>query len=110
MGDFSSFMGRKVAAASQRQLVGLFGPDAARQILAINDEDWHGPIVSPRGAHFVRVARRDPERLPSFDQAANWIEGEWMLAKQREIINRELEAMRPNYQIIIEPRGTTRDD
>ena len=109
MGDFSSFMGRKVAAADQRQLVGVFGPDAARAILAIKDEDWHGPIVSPRGAHFVRVAKRNPSRLPSFENAATWIEGEWMLAEQREILNRELEAMRKNYQIIVEPRGTASD-
>jgi parvulin-like peptidyl-prolyl isomerase len=109
MGDFNSFMGRKVAAASQRQLVGLFGPDAAREILAIEDDDWHGPIVSPRGAHFVRITERNPASLPSFEDAASWIESEWMMANQREILNRQLEAMRPNYQIIVEPRGTAGD-
>jgi hypothetical protein len=109
MGDSNSFMGRKVAAASQRQLAGLFGPDAARKILTIKDKDWHGPIVSPRGAHFVRIAERNPARLPRFEDAGTWIEGEWSLAKQREILNRELEAMRPNYQIIVAPRRTADD-
>ena len=109
MGDSNSFMGRKVAAASQRQLVGLFGPDATREILAIKDDDWRGPIVSPRGAYFIRIAERNPARLPRFEDAGTWIEGEWMLAKQREILNRELEGMRSNYQIIVAPRGTVDD-
>lgn len=109
MGDFNSFIGRKVAAVSKRELVGLFGPEAARQILAIDDDDWHGPIVSPRGAHFIRVAERNPAKLPSFDQATSWIEGEWAVTKQRELLDRELSSMRPNYQIIIEPRGPASD-
>lgn len=109
MGDFNSLMGRKVAAVSKRELVGLFGPEAARKILAIDDDDWHGPIVSPRGAHFIRVAERTPAKLPSFDQATSWIEGEWTMAKQRENLDREIKAMRPNYQIIIQPRETASD-
>jgi len=109
MGDSNSFMGRKVAAASKRQLVGLLGPDAARAILTIEDSDWHGPIMSPRGAHFIRIAKRNPARQPRFEDAETWIEGEWMAAKRREILKRELEAMRKNYQIIIEPSGAAGD-
>ena len=109
MGDSNSFMGRKVAAASKGQLAGLLGPDAARAILTIEDSDWHGPIMSPRGAHFIRIAKRNPARQPRFEDAETWIEGEWMAAKRREILNRELEAMRKNYQIIIEPSGAAGD-
>ena len=109
IGDSNSIIGRKVTAANQRQLLGLFGPDAAREILAIEDDNWHGPIASPRGAHFIRIAERNPARLPRYEDAGSWIEGEWMLAKQREILNRELEAMRGNYQIIVAPGGTASD-
>lgn len=109
MGDFNSFIGRNLAAVSRRELVGFFEPEAARQILEIDDDDWHGPIVSPRGAHFIRVAARNPAKLPSFDQATSWIEGQWAVAKQRELIDRELSAMRPTYQIVIEPRGPASD-
>jgi len=108
-GDFSSSFARKISAASKGQLVRLFGPNAAREILAITDDDWHGPIASPRGSHFIRVADFNPSTLPTFEEAETWIEGEWTISRQREILDRELEAMRPNYHVIIEPRRAASD-
>ena len=45
---------------SSRQLSATLGPDAARAILALPDTDWHGPIDSRHGVHFVRLVERVP--------------------------------------------------
>ncbi len=88
----------------------LFGPENAHRILAIEDDDWHGPIQSPRGVHFVRVAKYHPPRVPTFEEAAPYLEGEWAMARQRQILDRELEVMRQDYRILIEERAAATDD
>lgn len=110
LGEFNINLGPTIPRAEQRQLVQLFGPDGARQILAIEDDAWHGPIPSPQGAHFVRVADRHPARVPAFEDMESYLETEWTLAKQREILDRELESLRQDYRIVVEERGVASDD
>ncbi|MEE9589944.1 MAG: peptidylprolyl isomerase [Hyphomicrobiaceae bacterium] len=110
LGEDKFGVGRKIIAADRRQLVGLLGPDGARAVLATKDDRWHGPIISSRGAHFLRVAGRKGRRMPSFEAASSWIEGAWTVAKTREAIDRELAAMRPSYSIVIEARKGAFDD
>ena len=90
----------------QKRLVSAFGPEGARQILAIpeGDEAWIGPILSPRGpAHFVRVTARHESRIPEFDVARNWIGTQWISMKNREAMDNALDDMRPNYRVEIAP-------
>lgn len=110
LGEFNVNLGPTIPPAGQQQLVQLFGPDGARKILAIDDDTWHGPILSPRGAHFVRVAERRPARVSSFEEVAPYLEGEWAMAKRREVLDREFDVMRQNYRIIIEERAAATDD
>ena len=106
LGEFNVDLGRMIPLLAQRQLVQLFGPDGARRVLAIEDDSWHGPIPSPRGAHFVRIAKRHPVNVGSFEEAAPYLEGDWAMARQREILDQEFEVMRRDYRIIIEERVT----
>ena len=82
-----------------------FGPEEAPKVLAIADQGWHGPFISPRGAHYLRIAQRHPPSRPSFEQAKRWLEQEWMMAKTREIMDRELAEMRTNYRIEVLASG-----
>ena len=110
LGNFNVSLDRIIPLVRQRQLVQLFGPDSARQILAIEDDAWHGPIHSSRGVHFIRIAKRHPQRFASFEEAEPYLEGDWATAKQREILDRELVVIREDYRIIIEDRETATDD
>lgn len=81
------------------QVVQAFGRKLAPDILAINDDQWHGPFESPHGVHFLRIAVRNPGKMPSFEEADNWVEQEWILEKNREIVEREIASVRDNYRI-----------
>lgn len=83
----------------ERQIVGTFGREQAPAILAIEDEEWHGPFTSQQGAHFLRVRERHDSVRPTFESAVSWLEQEWVMAKRDEILDRELTAMRENYRI-----------
>jgi hypothetical protein len=67
VGVSSLSMPNKLPRRSQREIAGLFGADVARAILDIEDNGWHGPFESPRGAHFIRVVGREPARDASFE-------------------------------------------
>ena len=92
---------RTLLRQSPRDVVFRFGAKAARAILAIDDDRWHGPFETPRGIHFVRVADREPSRVLSYEEVQQYIAGEWAMAKNRERVEREVEGLRDNYRIVI---------
>ena len=103
VGDASA-MSARLIGMNARQIVQSFGREPASAILDIEDDQWHGPFTSAHGAHFLRIAERRPGRTPSFEDAQNWLEQEWMMTKNREIVARELEVMRKSYRIeVLEP-------
>ena len=96
--------GRQMRFMDTRRLAQAFGADSARKILAIADEAWHGPFFSPQGAaHVVRVTGRNAPRTPDFETARDWVSASWLTAKSRELMERELASMRPNYRVEVEP-------
>lgn len=99
----ADYFSTRISRAGEQQIVSSFGREQAPEILGISDDVWHGPFISPNGAHFLRVAERHPASRPDWDSARNWIATEWLSAKNREIVDRELAMMRRDYRIEIEP-------
>ena len=65
---------------SSRELGGLFGPDTARWILAIEDTAWHGPFDFSRGVVLVRIADRLPAAGVSFEDVQQYVLEDWLNA------------------------------
>ena len=97
--EFTPIMSKVSAGA----LSALFGPDAAREIIGIEDDQWHGPIASPHGSHYIRITGRTPETLPSFDEMQPFLEGQWSIDQSRKIIEDEVSRLKEGYDIIVEP-------
>ena len=109
--DFATSL--KLRFMDTGRLVNAFGPEAAREITALppDDRQWHGPFVSPQGTvHFIRVAQRNEPRIPTFDRARDWIIAQWFSAKSRELMDRELETLRPNYRVEVTPLDETQGE
>lgn len=102
LGDYLAGFGRAVKHVSKTRLIGTLGPDAARSILAINDDTWHGPFESPRGAHFVRITGRTPARDSRFEDVKNILAQDWAVAQSRKAVEKEVERVRGEYKIVIE--------
>jgi hypothetical protein len=93
-----------LSRADKRKILRTFGREQAPTILGIDDTQWHGPFASPGGVHYLRVSKRHPGMRPTYDAVLNWIKQEWLMAKNREIVERELSVMRENYRIeVLEP-------
>jgi len=102
LGDLRDLRERRMLSIDQRRLVGLFGGKIAKKVMTIGDDRWHGPFQSPRGNHFIRITGRNEPELPTYESTSHWLETEWISAKSRELIDREVAKFKRNYQIIVE--------
>lgn len=106
LGDPDTRLGFTIRYLDQTRLVGMFGAGPARELLAIGEGDttWRGPFEAPDGSqHFLRIAKRNAPRTPTFEEAENWIATHWLSAKTRELTDAALGEMRQNYIIDVEP-------
>jgi hypothetical protein len=57
-----------------------FGSGFEQQLAKITDGRWHGPIVTPYGAHLVRVIGREPPVRATLANARDVVAREWARA------------------------------
>lgn len=93
---------RELSNVTQRQIAAMFGPDSARMILSIDNDQWYGPVESPVGVHFVRVTAHEPAREMSYGSVERYLTGEWVMAQARARVEREIESLREEYDIVVE--------
>ena len=101
--DFDVALGSTIRRAGAENLFSLFGRDAARDVLAIGDDRWHGPFRSARGTHFVRIVERHAAEALTYEQVANYVAEDWELARQSEAVAREVRAVSDGYRIVRSP-------
>jgi hypothetical protein len=107
VGEITLSMGKTLPRRSRREIAVTFGAEAARAILELEDDGWHGPFESPRGAHFVRVVSQEPAREASFESVKLYLEDEWTIAQSRKLIEQEVDRLRGDYDVIREDAGET---
>ena len=105
VGETAPLLGLPLRRVSQRSLVVTFGPEAARAIVAIEDDRWHGPCESPRGVHFVRIIDGEPAQELSYEGVKSFVEGEWTMAHTREVVEQEIDRLRETFDVVIEDAG-----
>lgn len=93
---------RRMPNMTAKYIAGTFGANAAREIMDIGDEYWHGPFESARGVHFVRVVERFPAQQASFEDVERYLEGDWLMQQSRKAIREEVDRLRDGYEILLE--------
>jgi len=99
LGDFHASLGRHVAKITWRELLFVLGPKAAKAIFGLPEGEWHGPIESRLGVHFVRVTQRLPAQPVSYEQIAHYMPNEWVLAQRREAMEEKMIELRRRYRV-----------
>jgi hypothetical protein len=103
LGDSLYMLGNTLPRYSLRDLIGLMGPDVARRAFELPAGQWHGPLSSERGVHFVRVAEHHSPAMPSFAELESYLRQDWTLDQQRRAIADRLAELRRDYRIVVEP-------
>ena len=92
----------RLSAATQRDMIVIFGPDSARSLVAIDDSEWHGPFESALGIHFLRLTDHNPPVEPPYASVEPYLEGEWRMVEMEKRLSRALIALHEEYEVIIE--------
>jgi hypothetical protein len=104
--DFSTIgaagPGASVKGATRSDCAQAYGLDFATAVFAIEDDDWHGPLVSGAGTHFVRVTARTPSRRPSYEEVEPYLEQDFLNDLEGRVLDRELDRIRRRYRVEIE--------
>jgi len=97
-----SRLGHIMPNLTQEVLLARFGREGAGLILAINDNQWHGPFKSIQGQHFIRVYERSSEHQMSYEEMKPFLKTEWLVEQSRTAIKKEIDLIKTEYEIIIE--------
>lgn len=89
----------------QPQIQRLLGDAFSRSVFTLPLNEWHGPITSTRGVHFVRVLSRDAEQPIPFEQVRGMLEAKWIEKRENETISREARKLEEGYRIVLPEIG-----
>ncbi len=96
----------RMKTVTRRDLVIIFGPERTESLLSINDSQWHGPLQSAIGTHFIRLIGHNPPVDPPFESVEPYLEGEWRVVETKRRLDLELTALREQYAVIIETQDS----
>jgi hypothetical protein len=94
--------GASVKDATRSDCAQAYGLDFATAVFAIEDDDWHGPLVSSAGTHFVRVPARSPSRRRSYGEVESYLEQDFLSDRERRVLDGELDRIRRRYRVEME--------
>lgn len=93
---------RSVSAA---QVVSEFGLAFAQSLAALPRGQWQGPVVSPLGAHWVRLDGVEPGRKLGLEQARAHVRADYLEAQQQQTLRQALDGLRQRYRVVDDPNA-----
>jgi hypothetical protein len=79
-----------------------FGNDFAKQLAAIKDDGWQGPLISSYGLHFVRITHRGEPTRATLADARDVVTREWSRERTATLKNEFYRMLARRYTIRIE--------
>jgi hypothetical protein len=95
-------LGDEFKAASQTDVVGIFGDDFAKRISAFEPGRWQGPVRSSFGQHFVYISERTPGTVPPLDSVREAVRREWSNGRRLDAEQKLYSSLRERYDIVVE--------
>ena len=97
----SSVLGFSLHSVTRLRLRQLLGPDFAMATFDLEPGEWHGPVSSTLGRHFVLVVTRHESVVQRLDEVASYVRQEWMWDRLQSLLEPELPEIRSRYQIVL---------
>lgn len=81
------------------QIERVLGAPFAARVFELPPGQWHGPIPSNRGVHFIRVTERSEAEDIPFEQARPILRENWIRREKERELNRTIREMAEAYHI-----------
>ena len=99
-------LGEDFRSLSRSEIARTFGEELAKQLSAVEQGRWQGPIRSGFGWHFVFVDERAPGNLPPLDAVRQAVQKEWLNERRLEAEQTLYRKLRDRYEIVVEAPPT----
>ena len=94
---------------SEPEIAKLFGAEFARQVTQLEPRQWHGPVLSGYGVHFVYVDARSAVVPAEFADVRDRVQQDWE-DERRRVFDEEFYArLLDRYEVVIEDAGPVDD-
>ncbi|MGD2011167.1 MAG: peptidylprolyl isomerase [Desulfobacterales bacterium] len=101
LGD-PTLKGYEFRSAPQSVIARSFGNAFAQEIIALEPEDWTGPLYSVVGGHLVLVTDRREGRLPELTEIRAEVEREYLARRRKELKDTAYHKILEGYEVVIE--------
>lgn len=94
--------GEEFNAVVESEVASSFGESFARQLFALKQGRWQGPISSSFGQHFVFVSERVRGSLPPLAAVRTAVHREWVNSRRFEAVQKLYRTLRERYEIVVD--------
>lgn len=77
---------------------GMTVPEFEKKVFSLKEGSISEPIASPYGYHIVKVEKRIPPKVKSFEEVKDQVQYDYIKEKEREIISKLIEELRNKYK------------
>jgi len=102
LADASLYFGKTLPNMSQRDLRMNFGQDAGETFIKIDDDKWHGPIVSILGSHFVKLENIRPKIEANYEDVKKYLYQQYIIKEHKKQLEAALVKLREQYPLEIQ--------
>jgi len=95
------WMGRQMPRYGESMISGMFGMPFLQALRTSPLGQWQGPILSLRGAHFVRVTARVAPVARSYADVRDLVRQDWITAQANKALESQMQALRHGYTLQI---------
>ena len=106
-GTMPRLLPASIERTTKSDIARLFGDEFAAAVLHLEPGKWAGPIKSGYGVHHVFVKERIDGRVPALSEVRTQVEREVVADRRRRRLQEVYQNLLAQYQVVIEPRGTT---
>ena len=98
----ASLLENRFNAMLVREVAGQFGEKFANALAGLKPGQWHGPLESSYGQHWVWVSDRTEGRIPPLSEVHDAVRREWENIRRMEANEKVYQDMLKRYVITIE--------
>ena len=96
------WLGDRLVDYDRAVLRQTFGVAFAEAVFEAPAGRWTGPIVTPRGAHFIRIESTTPERLLPFEQVREEAASDYAADARADELAEAVRRLRRKYRFVLE--------
>lgn len=92
-------MANPIPATFKPQLDRVLGEQASDKVFQLSSGQWHGPINSPKGIHYIRVLQKTEAQAVPFEALRNTLQSNWAEQQKQQAIDNAVTEMSKHYRI-----------